>query len=443
MKELKKGKRYLVDKPDFPYCPGCGHSLIINALDSALRNTGKDPKNINLITDIGCVGLADKLFLTNTIHTTHGRSTAFAIGLQLADEILYDGNVIHIIMIGDGGASIGLLHMVEAARLNANITVILHNNFLYGMTGGQHSGLTPLNFNTATTRGGNLLPPLRIEKILDASHSGFYSRKLAIDRDLDKEILKAINYNGFALIEVIELCTGYGTKWNRLTKKDIQKIQEEMSVGKTEKPMEIKQRETFGTLYKKSFPAKKRKKEAQLIEIKRKFQKEISFSIMVAGSAGEGVQTASRMICQAAVANGLNVVQQNDNPITIGTGFSISQFIFSSKEIYYAAIDRPDYIIVTSEEGYKQIIGMGRTLTDANLLILDSALPSPKTKAKILRQPFRKIAKNKKVCNLVAMGYLLKYIQEIPLQSLISSIQKWGKNLENSIEAVEAGYTIN
>lgn len=443
MDDINQDKRYLVDNPEFPYCPGCGHTLVINALQAALSKTGKDPKDINIITDIGCVGLADKLFLTNTIHTTHGRSTAIATGLQLADEILHDGNIIHIIMIGDGGATIGLLHIVEAAKLNTNITVILHNNFLFGMTGGQHSGLTPMDFITSTTSKGNLLPPLRIGDIITASHSGFYSKKLAVDRDLDQEIFRAINYKGFALIEIIELCTGYATKWNKLTKKDILNILEKSESANKNPHNEPKHRETFGTIYKTKFPLKELEKDNQPIAVKREFQKEMTLSIIVSGSAGEGVQAASRMLCQAAVANGLNVFQQNDNPITIGTGFSFSQFIFSSKEIYYAAIKDPDYLIVTSEEGYKRISEMLGTLTETTVFILDSTLPCPKTRATVFRKPFMKTAKSKKTSNLVALGYLLKFIQDIPLESLIISIQKWGKNLDNSIEAVKTGYGID
>lgn len=443
MKKSTNNKTYLVEHPDIPYCPGCGHTLIINALDSALEKTGKDPKDINLITDIGCVGLVDKLFLTNTIHTTHGRSTAIATGLQLADEILYDGNVIHIVMIGDGGATIGISHLIEAAKLNTNITVILHNNFLYGMTGGQHSGLTPLQFHTATTREGNLIPPLRIGDILTASHSGFFSRKLATDHDLDEEIFKAITYPGFALIEIIELCTGYGTKWNKLTKKDIKEILEKMDCGETGTLVERKDRESFGSLYKKNFSAISGNLPPQTIEVKRKAERETSFSVILAGSAGEGVQTAARLLCQAGVMNGLNVVQQNDNPITIGTSFSMSQFIFSSQEIYYTAIENPDFLIITSEDGLNRVKEIIPSLSKESVLLLDSALPSCKSQAKTIRKPFRKEAKNKKLSNLLALGYAFKHIQGIPLDSLISTIKNWGKNVDNSIDAVKAGYIMD
>ena len=165
--------QYLVDSPQFPYCAGCGHTWINKALAKALETMQIKPTLVNLVTDIGCVGLVDKLFLTNTIHTTHGRSTAFASGLELADKVLYDGKAVHVVMIGDGGASLGIQHLIEAAKLNLNITVLLHNNFVYGMTGGQNSSFTPEDFRTATTMSGNLTPALHIANLLEASHASY------------------------------------------------------------------------------------------------------------------------------------------------------------------------------------------------------------------------------------------------------------------------------
>jgi pyruvate/2-oxoacid:ferredoxin oxidoreductase beta subunit len=122
-----------------------------------------------------------------------------------------------VVMIGDGGAMIGLLHLVHAAQLNVDVTVLVHNNFLFGMTGGQHSALTPLEFVTATTPAGNYTPPLDLVALLRAAHAGFLARQYATDTDLDAVIAEAIAYPGFALIEILELCTAYGTRWNELT----------------------------------------------------------------------------------------------------------------------------------------------------------------------------------------------------------------------------------
>jgi len=120
-----------------PYCKGCSHGLVVRALADALYATGLPPERLCLVSDIGCVGLIDRLFPTvHTVHTTHGRSTAFASGIAMADGVLEDGKLKVVVVIGDGGATIGLLHLVGAAQLNVDVTVIVHNNHLYGMTGG-------------------------------------------------------------------------------------------------------------------------------------------------------------------------------------------------------------------------------------------------------------------------------------------------------------------
>jgi len=127
-----------------PYCKGCGHGLVLRALGRALERLDH-PSDVAIVTDIGCVGLADAQFTgPHTIHTTHGRSTAFATGMALADRVIGTGRLKPIVMIGDGGAMMGINHLVNAALLNPDVTVLVHNNFLFGMTGGQNSAFSPV-----------------------------------------------------------------------------------------------------------------------------------------------------------------------------------------------------------------------------------------------------------------------------------------------------------
>lgn len=366
----------MTESLDFPYCNGCGHTWINKSLGQALEKLGEKPTKINLITDIGCVGLVDKLFLTNTIHTTHGRSSAVATGMQLADQILYNNDAKHIIMIGDGGATIGLLHLIEAAKINCDITVILHNNFVYGMTGGQNSGLTPEDFKTATTMSGNLSPALQIAKILEAAHAPYISRKLATDKDLDDAILAAIKYPGFSLVEVIELCTAYAAKWNPMSKKDVEEILNKMDSGQLGEVVHRKDRENFGKLYKQRYQTQS--KEAQkFIKVTKQVKLDKTISVVISGSAGEGVQYAARNFAKQAVESGLNIVQKNDNPVTISTGFSLAELKISAEEILYSGIDVPDYLLISSEDGLHRAIGYIETMMQSEqetTLIIDESL---------------------------------------------------------------------
>ena len=95
-------------------------------LNEALVKLQLDPSQLVLTTDIGCVGLVDPLFPgVHTVHTIHGRSTAVAAGAVLADALVGEGRMKNIVMIGDGGATIGLLHLTQAALLNVDLTVVL------------------------------------------------------------------------------------------------------------------------------------------------------------------------------------------------------------------------------------------------------------------------------------------------------------------------------
>lgn len=369
--------KYMVELPEFPYCSGCGHTWINKSLGKALELLNEKPTKINLITDIGCVGLVDKLFLTNTIHTTHGRSTAVATGMQLADQILFDNDAKHIVMIGDGGATIGLLHLLEAAKINCDVTVILHNNFVYGMTGGQNSGLTPENFRTATTMEGNLSPALQLAKLLEASHAPYISRKLATDKDLDQAIYEAISYPGFALVEVIELCTAYAVKWNPMSKKDVEEILTRIDSGEMGEIVKRNDRKTYPENYRNHYPRKQASDNRKIIEASFKTNLTQAISIVVSGSAGAGVQYAAKKFIENAVANGLNVMQKNDNPVTISTGFSLAEIKISSQEILYSGIKQPDYLIISSADGMQRAAEYLEAIINSkqqSTLIIDSSL---------------------------------------------------------------------
>jgi len=189
---------YLAPECIMPFCRGCEHSHVLRKLNEALVALHLPPTDVCLVTDIGCIGLADALFAApHSVHTTHGRSTACATGIALADAVLASNTLKTIVLIGDGGAMIGLLHLVNAALLNANVTVILCNNFLFGMTGGQNSAFSPLEVVTPTTPTGNIVARLDICKVLAASHAGFIARVSATDKALTETLTKAIAHPGF------------------------------------------------------------------------------------------------------------------------------------------------------------------------------------------------------------------------------------------------------
>ena len=385
---------FLADRP-MPYCKGCGHGLVARRLDLALVRLGVDPSQVVLTSDIGCVGLVDSLFPgLHTVHTIHGRSTAVAAGAILADRLLRDGRLKNVVMLGDGGASIGLLHLTQAALLNVDLTVLLHNNMLYGMTGGQHSGLTPEDFVTSTTPTGNWVPALDVEQILRGCQVGYVARKLATDADLGDVIAEAIAYPGFALVEILELCTGFAVPLNHLSGAELKRMAEAdgRSLGVLTRRED---RRPYDIVYRERFPvgSENGRGRPEPIAEAGTFGHRLAapIGIVIAGSAGERVQTAAAALCQAAVLSRLHCTQKNDYPVTVGTGYSVSEVQLSPEPILYTGIDEPDAVLIVSADGLREVQGRGdlTRLRPDGTILADESVAAGLPKERTVELPLR------------------------------------------------------
>jgi len=410
---------YLSPTASLPYCRGCGHSLVVRHLSSALEHLGLPPRSVALTTDIGCVGLADSLFpYLHTVHTTHGRSTAFATGMALADAILESPGLKSIVMIGDGGAMIGLLHLVHAAQLNVDVTVLVHNNFMFGMTGGQHSALSPLNWVTATTPDGNWTPPLDLLALLRTAHATFLARQFATSPELSRTIADALNSPGFSVVEIVELCTAYGTRWNQVSGASLGEIVQRQgyAVGELETEM---QRPTFRERYRHEMASTRPKRAKPAVpRINASAQVAHQIRLVVAGTAGERVQSAAALLCRAALAAGLYSTQKNDNPVTQGSGFSLSEICLSSKPIDYTGMEDPDVVLVVSKDGWKELEANGTVAAcrEETLLLMDSEIEATPPAGQVVRLPLRREA-NPKRAALSAIAAWLEKKQVLPAEA--------------------------
>jgi pyruvate/2-oxoacid:ferredoxin oxidoreductase beta subunit len=376
-----------------------------------------------LTTDIGCVGLADSLFpYLHTVHTTHGRSTAMATGMALAEAVLPATGLKPIVMIGDGGAMIGLLHLVHAAQLNVDITVLVHNNFLFGMTGGQHSAFTPLDWITSTTPEGNRVPPLDLLSLLRMAHAGYLARQFATDSNLGEVIADAIAFPGFSLVEILEICTGYGTTKNKLTGTTLHQVatRQGYSIGRMEPEQP---RLAFDTAYRQQTESRKPVQEKPNLDSPisypqfpvSRLQDTKKLHIVVAGTAGERVQSSAALLCRAALSVGLYSTQKNDNPVTQGSGFSLSEICLSRQPIEYTGMDRVDVVIAVSPEGWNELQANGTLaqLNPSTLLLLDAELEISNPKGRLVRQPFRRDATPKRAA-LAAIAFWLGMETVVP-----------------------------
>lgn len=185
-------------------CPGCGNGIIVQSILRAIDELGMDMDQFAFVSGIGCAAwIPSPLFNADTLHTTHGRPIAFATGVKL-------GNPGQKVMVasGDGDlAAIGGNHLIHAARKNIDITVILVNNGIYAMTGGQTAPTTPRGVNTTTNPYGTLEHVFDISSLVAAAGAPFVARWTTYHpRQMTKSLKKAITTQGFSFIEVISQC---------------------------------------------------------------------------------------------------------------------------------------------------------------------------------------------------------------------------------------------
>ena len=207
--------KYLRHDKKFPHvwCPGCGIGIMLGALIRAIDRIGYEKDGIVLVSGIGCSGRLPVCVDFNTLHTTHGRALTFATGVKLAKPSL---KVITI--MGDGDAvAIGGNHFIHAARRNIDITAIIVNNNIYGMTGGQYSPTTPYGMKSATTVYNNIEQAFKISELAVTAGAAFVGRGTVYHAKLlDSLMEKAFLKKGFSVVEVIAHChTQYGRQ-NRL-----------------------------------------------------------------------------------------------------------------------------------------------------------------------------------------------------------------------------------
>jgi 2-oxoglutarate ferredoxin oxidoreductase subunit beta len=197
--------KYLRHDKKFPHvwCPGCGNGIILGALIRAIDHLGLEKDDIVLASGIGCSGRMPVYVDFNTLHTTHGRALTFATGIKLARPSL---TVITI--MGDGDATaIGGNHFIHAARRNLNLTAIIINNQIYGMTGGQFSPTTPYGRFAATAPYGHIEHAFSIAELAVTAGACFVARGTVFHAEaLENMIEKAIIKQGFAVVEVMSNC---------------------------------------------------------------------------------------------------------------------------------------------------------------------------------------------------------------------------------------------
>lgn len=194
------------------FCPGCGAGIVANCFLRAVYELGyEDLSKFAFCSGIGCAAwIPSPFFKADSLHIMHGRSIPAAMGIKLMKPELKV-----VVFGGDGDiAGIGGNHLLHAARRNLEILVIMVNNMVYGMTGGQVAPTTPFGAYTTTTPYGNIEYPIKAAEVVATAGASYVARWTVYHtRQLINSIKKALNTEGFSFIEVVSTCfTSYGRR---------------------------------------------------------------------------------------------------------------------------------------------------------------------------------------------------------------------------------------
>ncbi|MBI2263857.1 MAG: 2-oxoacid:ferredoxin oxidoreductase subunit beta [Armatimonadetes bacterium] len=202
-----------MDRMPHMWCPSCGIGIVLKCFATALEKTKMDLDKVSVVSGIGCTGRTAGYVRLDSFHTTHGRAIPFATGLKLARPDLKV-----VVFSGDGDLlAIGGNHFIHAAKRNMDLTVILVNNFIYGMTGGQLAPTTPTSANTSTTPYGNFETPFSVPKLAEACGATYVARWTCLDvRRVTRAMQDALQRKGFSIVEVIAPCPVLYARRNKL-----------------------------------------------------------------------------------------------------------------------------------------------------------------------------------------------------------------------------------
>ncbi|MGD8398912.1 MAG: 2-oxoacid:ferredoxin oxidoreductase subunit beta [Anaerolineae bacterium] len=247
MKRHDQGKyEFLRSHKRFPHlwCAGCGIGIVMASILRSVQKLELNQDDVAVISGIGCTGRMPVYMDFNTMHTTHGRALAFATGLKMARPEMEI-----VVVMGDGDAlAIGGNHFIHAARRNIDLTAIVVNNNIYGMTGGQSSPTTPMDAHSATAPYGHIEPPFPITDLAMAAGASFVARGTVYHvTELDRLVERAMKKDGFAVVEAVSYChTTFGRandmkspiammqllKDNSVSLRAAEKLEEEERAGK-------------------------------------------------------------------------------------------------------------------------------------------------------------------------------------------------------------------
>lgn len=198
----------------FPHmwCPGCGHGIVLNSMLRAIEKLEISKNDIVMVSGIGCSARISGYVDFHTLHTIHGRALAFATGVKMSRP---EVNI--LVPMGDGDAlAIGGNHFIHAARRNIDITAIVMNNRIYGMTGGQYSPLSGYGIRATTAPYMNIDHDFDVVELAKSAGATFVARTTTYHIQQIVDIIQqAILHKGFSVVEIMSQCPTYFGRKNK------------------------------------------------------------------------------------------------------------------------------------------------------------------------------------------------------------------------------------
>ena len=198
----------------FPHiwCPGCGHGIVMGNMIRAIEQVGLEKNGVVVVSGIGCSSRMSGYLDFHTLHTLHGRALAFAAGVKMGRPELTV-----LVPMGDGDAiAIGGNHFIHSARRNMDLTAIILNNSIYGMTGGQFSPMTPFGMRATTAPSGTISPAFDLVELAKGAGASFVARTTTYHaKEMIRTLAKAIKHKGFSVVEILSQCPTYFGRKNK------------------------------------------------------------------------------------------------------------------------------------------------------------------------------------------------------------------------------------
>ena len=387
-------------------CPGCGGGTVLNTFARAIDDMGVPREDLVLVSGIGCSAwIPSPNFEADTLHTTHGRAIAYATGVAVGNPDLET-----VVISGDGDlAGIGGNHLLHAARRNVDLTVILVNNFTYGMTGGQVAPTTPHDSITTTSPFGNPEDAIDISGVAAEAGAAFVARQTTSrPQALVNDITRAMQTDGFALLEVFSQCpTVYGRRNEMATAPEMLDWMEsqidagELTVGTiadTDRPEFIESLEAV---------SERARSEQTTVEDPAPDHDGRDLMLRIAGEGGQGVETAGSILGEAAARNGRNVFKTEEYGSRARGGLASADLILSDGEIFEATVPSGDADLLvaltpSALQAHQSVLKSG-----GDLVVDETTLETVPSEATAV--PFERLAEeagDARALNMVVLGYL-------------------------------------